>query len=141
VARWFVEREGGNKIVNYLVILGTPSAGSPWSTVQQWFTLGVGLALNSLTTVAWPVKVFSGLISAFEKIDVTLDQFQPGSEFLQSLAASPDPHVRYNPDCGQHVHHPFRTSGGARPDGQPVETVSDQIGLRTGLAGLFQAAQ
>jgi hypothetical protein len=50
---------------------------------------------NGLTTVAWPVKVLGGLISAFEKIDVTLDQFQPGSEFLQSLAASPDPHVRY----------------------------------------------
>jgi hypothetical protein len=95
VARWFIEREGGSEIVQRLVILGTPSAGSPWSTVQQWATLGIGLALNGLTTVAWPVKVLGALISAFEKIDVTLDQFQPGSEFLKTLAASADPHVHY----------------------------------------------
>jgi pimeloyl-ACP methyl ester carboxylesterase len=95
VARWFIEREGGDELVRHLVILGTPSNGTPWSTIQQWATLGIGLALNGLSTVAWPVKVLGALISAFEKIDVTMDQFQPGSEFLKSMAASPDPHVRY----------------------------------------------
>jgi hypothetical protein len=95
VARWFIEREGGNPMVQHLVILGTPSAGSPWSTVQQWATLGIGLALNGLTTVAWPVKVLGTLVSACEKMDVTLDQLQPGSNFLQTLDASADPHVPY----------------------------------------------
>ena len=34
VLRWFIEREGGDKVVQHLVTLGTPHAGSPWPTIQ-----------------------------------------------------------------------------------------------------------
>ena len=34
VARWFIEREGGNRVVQHLVMLGTPNAGSPWPTAE-----------------------------------------------------------------------------------------------------------
>ncbi|NMG09760.1 caspase family protein [Brasilonema sp. UFV-L1] len=95
VARWFIEREGGNAIASHLIMLGTPNGGSPWPTVQAWGTAALALVLNSLTTVAWPVKVLGSLVAAIETIDTTLDQMQPGSEFLKSLAASPDPGIPY----------------------------------------------
>jgi pimeloyl-ACP methyl ester carboxylesterase len=95
VSRWFVEQEGGNEIVNHLIMLGTPNAGSPWPTVQAWGTAALAIGLNSLATVAWPVKALGSLVAAIETIDITLDQMQPGSEFLNSLASSPDPHIPY----------------------------------------------
>jgi triacylglycerol esterase/lipase EstA (alpha/beta hydrolase family) len=30
VSRWFIEREGGNKVVDHLVMCGTPNNGSPF---------------------------------------------------------------------------------------------------------------
>jgi hypothetical protein len=102
VARWFIEREGGSQVVQHLVMLGTPNAGSPWPTVHAWCSFAVGLSLNALTVVFWPVPVLRGLmaalrglVSATEMIDVTLDETQGGSAFLKSLAASPDPAVPY----------------------------------------------
>jgi len=95
VSRWFVEREGGHRVVQRLVLLGTPNAGSPWPTVQSWATTALGIALNGLATVAWPVKTLGALVGAIETIDVSLDQMAPGSEFLSALAASDDPHVPY----------------------------------------------
>jgi hypothetical protein len=45
--------------------------------------------------VAWPAKVLGSLVSAVEVIDVSLDQMQPGSEFLASLTSSADPGIPY----------------------------------------------
>ena len=95
IARWLIEKEEGNQIVQRLVILGSPSAGTPWATIQQWATVGLGLALNGLASTIWPVKALSLFMAALEKVDVTLDQVQPGSEVLKSLAMSDDPHVPY----------------------------------------------
>jgi pimeloyl-ACP methyl ester carboxylesterase len=95
VARWFIEREGGNHMVQHLVLMGTPNAGSPWPTVQDWATTAIGIGLNALSSVAWPVKVLGSLVSALETVDVALDQMKPGSVFLQSLASSPDPGMPY----------------------------------------------
>lgn len=95
VSRWFIEREGGNQFVSHLIMLGTPNAGSPWPTVEAWATAALGIGLNSLSTVAWPVKILGSLVAAIEIIDTTLDQMQPESAFLKSLAASPDPMIPY----------------------------------------------
>jgi pimeloyl-ACP methyl ester carboxylesterase len=95
VSRWFTEREGGNHIVQHLVMLGTPNAGSPWATVEDWATTALGLGLNGMTTVAWPASVVGMLVGALEKVDVSLDQMRPGSVFLQSLATSPAPDIAY----------------------------------------------
>ncbi|NMG06347.1 caspase family protein [Brasilonema sp. UFV-L1] len=96
ISRWFIEREAGNQVVQHLMMLGTPNGGSPWSTVQDWATLALGIGLNSLTTVAWPVKVLGSLISAIEAVDVTLDQMKPNSDFLKTLAQSDDPGIPYS---------------------------------------------
>jgi pimeloyl-ACP methyl ester carboxylesterase len=95
VSRWFIEREGGNRVVQQLVLVGTPSAGSPWPTVQDWAFASLALVLNGLTTVAWPVKAIGSLVSATESIDVSLDQMNPRSPFLATLAGSPDPGIPY----------------------------------------------
>ncbi|MEM6436888.1 MAG: caspase family protein, partial [Cyanobacteria bacterium P01_D01_bin.115] len=95
VARWLIEREAGAAIANHLVLVGVPNGGTPWATLQAWATAALGIGLNSLSTVAWPVKVVGSLVAAIEAFDVTLDQMQPGSELLKSLAASPTHHVPY----------------------------------------------
>ena len=95
VARWFIEREGGNAIVQHLVMLGTPNGGSPWSTIEDWAITALSLGLNALTPLAWPAKILGGLAAAVEQIDVALDEMQPGSDFLKSLHSSPDPKIPY----------------------------------------------
>lgn len=97
VSRWFIEREGGNKIVQHLIMLGTPNAGSPWSVVEDWVKLTLGIGLNGLSLVAWPAKVVAMLMGTLEKnIRVTLAQMNPTSDFLNSLAASDDPSIPYS---------------------------------------------
>ncbi|AVH74355.1 nSTAND1 domain-containing NTPase [Nostoc sp. 'Lobaria pulmonaria (5183) cyanobiont'] len=100
VSRWFIEREEGNQIVQHLVMLGTPNAGSPWPTVQDLATLALGIGLNSLSSVAWPVKILGCLVSAIEAVDVTLDEMKPNSDFLKNLAASPNPGIPYSVIAG-----------------------------------------
>ncbi len=103
VSRWFVEREGGNAIAQHLIMLGTPNAGSPWSTVEDWAVTMLGIGLNGLSTVSWSVPVLGMLMrviatsaSALEIIDVALDQMKPGSKFLKNLAISRDPKIPYS---------------------------------------------
>ncbi len=103
VSRWFIEREGGDRLVQHLIMLGTPNAGSPWSKVQDWAVTVLALGLNGLAEISWPVPVLGILLRAIgtsvnllEVIDLSLDQMQPDSEFLQNLAASPDPGVPYS---------------------------------------------
>jgi pimeloyl-ACP methyl ester carboxylesterase len=95
VSRWFIEKEGGNKIVRRLVMVGTPNGGSPWPRVQDWATTVLAVGLNELSKVIWPATVLAGLVQAVEAVDVTLDQMVPNSDFLRDLHASPDPKVPY----------------------------------------------
>lgn len=95
VARSFIEQQAGSQIVQHLFMLGTPNAGSPWSTIQDWATATLTIGLNSLSSVALPVKALGSLMAAIELVDVTLDQMKPESDFLKSLASSSDPGVPY----------------------------------------------
>ncbi|MHC5763759.1 esterase/lipase family protein, partial [Nostoc sp.] len=97
VSRWFIEREGGNKVVQHLIMLGTPNAGSPWAVVEDWVKLTLGIALNGLSTVAWPAKVIAMLMGTLEQnIRVALAQMNPTSDFIQLLADSDDPGIPYS---------------------------------------------
>jgi hypothetical protein len=95
VGRWFIEREGGGQVVDRLVLLGTPNLGTPWAAVQKWAGFALGIGLNSFGITAWPVTVLGGLVQLLERVDVTLDQIEPGSRFLQSLNASEGNTVPY----------------------------------------------
>jgi pimeloyl-ACP methyl ester carboxylesterase len=95
VSRWFIEREGGHRVVTRLIMLGTPNNGSPWPRVQDWATTALAFGLNGLSHLAWPASVLGGLVRLVESIDVTLDQMLPNSSFVRDLYASPDPNVPY----------------------------------------------
>ena len=100
VSRWFIEREGGNKIVQHLIMLGTPNAGSPWSTVQELSFALLGMGLNQISGLVPPAKIVTDLaaksLQFVEQIDNALDQMQPDSEFIAKIALNPDPQVPYS---------------------------------------------
>lgn len=101
VSRWFIEYLGGNKVVQQLVMLGTPNGGSPWPSVEDWVVAAIGVGMNGLTTIVWPVQALGKLMTVFEEAaTVSLAQMGNDSLFLQSLAASPDPAVRYSVIAG-----------------------------------------
>ncbi|BAY20216.1 peptidase C14 caspase catalytic subunit p20 (plasmid) [Anabaenopsis circularis NIES-21] len=99
VSRWFIEQEGGNQIVQHLVMLGTPNAGSPWPAVQDMAFALLGWGLNQIPEMVWPAKVVADLaaksLKFVEANDNALDQMQPDSEFFQAIANNPDPKVPY----------------------------------------------
>jgi pimeloyl-ACP methyl ester carboxylesterase len=95
VSRWFIEHLGGNKVVNHLVMLGTPNGGSPLPQIEDWLLGALTLGLNGLAVAAWPVSLLNGIIAAIEKIDVSLDQMHPASDFLKHLSRSQDPEIPY----------------------------------------------
>jgi pimeloyl-ACP methyl ester carboxylesterase len=100
VARYWIERQGGNQVVQHLIMQGTPNAGSPWSTLQDWAIIALTIGLNSLSSVAFPLKALGNLLAAIELVDITLDQIKPGSDFLKSLYDSPDPGIPYTVMAG-----------------------------------------
>ena len=95
VSRWFIEQEGGNKVVKRLIMCGTPNGGSPWPSVHDWAITTLSLGLNSLAGVAWPAAAAGWLVSKLEDLDVNLDQMQPDSPFLKELAKGQDPGIPY----------------------------------------------
>jgi pimeloyl-ACP methyl ester carboxylesterase len=95
VSRWLIEQEGGNTLVSHLIMLGTPNAGSPWPQVQAGVTAALAFALNGLSVVAAPLTLLEGLLKRAETIDVSLDQMQPGSDFLTEMAKAKDPGIPY----------------------------------------------
>ncbi len=112
IARWFVEQEQGHRVVSHLILVGTPNAGSPWPTLKTWATTTLAIALNNFFTIAMPVTVLANLLTAIESLDVTLDQLQPDSQFLRSLAASPDPGIPYTVIAGNASILPAALTGG-----------------------------
>jgi pimeloyl-ACP methyl ester carboxylesterase len=94
-ARWFIERMNGHRVVRQLVMLGTPNAGSPWPTVHQWGMFLLTVGLNSLAPVGWAAKGLSRLVPLLRPLTVDLGQMKPGSDFLRTLADSPDPGIPY----------------------------------------------
>jgi pimeloyl-ACP methyl ester carboxylesterase len=95
VSRWFIEKEGGDRVVQHLVMLGTPNGGSPWPTVQNWVFAALGIGLNQLSSIVWPTKVVALLLAFLEANDYSLEQMQPNSPYLKAIAENPDPHVFY----------------------------------------------
>ena len=98
IARWLIEREGGNRFIDHLVMCGTPNQGSPFGKIDSARNL-TGL----LTT--WAINVFpafapfgTGLLAVLgrsKKISPTLEQMATESAFIRQLNAGEDPGVRY----------------------------------------------
>ncbi|MGB1205861.1 MAG: caspase family protein [Chitinophagales bacterium] len=98
MARWFVEREGGNEMIEELLMLGTPNAGSPWPKIKDWTVFAATLALSKLTVVGWPLAALNFLIDKakiVEGLDKVTDDLKIDSEFMEMLNNSNDPKIPY----------------------------------------------
>lgn len=102
VARWFIEHAGGNKVVKKAVLVGPPNNGTPWATLEDWAIVGLGAAVNGLAAAIWPPAAIpalfgtvSSIVAGAEKVDTTLDQLKPDSDFYKELNTSVDPKVPY----------------------------------------------
>src|SRR6476469_161940 len=95
VSRWFIEREGGNQVVQHLIMLGTPNAGSPWPAIQNWAFTALTFGLNQFSTIIWPTRVVAELLDFLEANDYSLDEMQADSAFIKEIAENPDPQVPY----------------------------------------------
>ncbi|NEO50832.1 MAG: alpha/beta hydrolase, partial [Moorea sp. SIO4A3] len=134
VSRWFIEREGGNQVVGHLIMLGTPNAGCPWSTVEDWALATLSIGLNGLSEFTLPVPVMGILLKAInqfadeiETIDISLDQMHPGSEFLEQLAASPDPKVPYSIIAGNTSIIPAALTAEANQTSSPLQRLMEKL--------------
>ncbi|MEK6261071.1 MAG: caspase family protein [Planctomycetota bacterium] len=98
VSRWFIEREGGNKVVDHLVMFGTPNVGSPFGQVdsaRQLSSLLTALAINTFPIFTPFGIALVYLLNRSMKLTPTLEQMNPTSEFIKTLNTSPDPGVPY----------------------------------------------
>lgn len=107
VSRWFIEQEGGKEVVQHLILLGTPSGGSPWPQTVAGMTTLLTMVLNGLSKATFPIVVVSSAlkllakgVEGIETIDVTLDQMDPNSDFIKQLATNPDPGIPYTVIAG-----------------------------------------
>ena len=132
VTRWFMEKLSGRDMVSRVILCGTPNAGSNWSTIEDWITGSVTLAINHLTKASWEAKLVGALFTGLEKIDVTLDQMKPDSPFLKALAGLNDPAIPYTVLAGN-------TSLSGAADGNRVKRLLKKVLHKTAsVAFLFE---
>lgn len=131
VSRWFIEREGGNKVVDHLVMCGTPNNGSPFGKIdaaRKILNVLTGLAVNYV-----PMFIpFSGaillLLNRSKKITPTLEQMNPTSDFMQTLNTSEDPGIRYT-----------ILAGDVEQYKEPTDRFSAKMLAKAGQSFIFEA--
>jgi triacylglycerol esterase/lipase EstA (alpha/beta hydrolase family) len=105
ISRQYIEFHGGAKVIDKLVMLGTPNAGSPWATAvpyaQGMITSLVAIGLNALGTTVWPVKLLGGAVAWLGRQKAkNLEEMKENSPVLVELAKAPDPQIPYVLICG-----------------------------------------
>ncbi len=98
VSRWFIEREGGNTMVDHLVMCGTPNNGSPFGkidTARKIINVLTGVAMNYMPALIPFNGAIMFLLNRSKKITPTLEQMNSKSEFITTLNSSGDPGIRY----------------------------------------------
>lgn len=99
VSRHFIEKLGGNALVQHFVSVGSPHHGTPWPRVLDWATTGLSLVLSHFTPVGWPLAAISFLadkLNLVKGLDKVSEAMQLNSAYLSELNSSPDPQVRYS---------------------------------------------
>lgn len=87
VARWMLEQEGGESLVDHLVMVGCPNLGTPWASAYDMLVLGLGKLINFLPIPSLLSEILGYLGKAREGIDEAVQQFQSDSKLLQTLNA------------------------------------------------------
>ena len=86
VTRWFIEKEGGNEVINHLIQLGTPNLGSPWASIYEMASMLLGRAVNGASFLKPYLIPLSFLGKYVDKLFLTLKQMhEEDSEFIKKL--------------------------------------------------------
>jgi pimeloyl-ACP methyl ester carboxylesterase len=114
VSRWFIEQEGGGKIVKHLVMAGTPNNGSAFAGFLEYRNLAVTTLTLSLNFLKSLIPFAGGLLFALnqsKKVTHTLEQMNEKSPFIRELNISDDPNVRYSILSGDITHYDIDEQG------------------------------
>lgn len=100
VSRYFIEMLGGKKVVNTLVMAGTPNAGSAIGKIVRYRDTGLtllGFLLNFLQEVPF-VGTVVRILEGTKELTVTLGQMDIDSKdnFLKNLNQAGDPGIPYH---------------------------------------------
>jgi pimeloyl-ACP methyl ester carboxylesterase len=104
VSRWFIEREGGNRVVDHLVMCGTPNNGSPLGRVddaRKILNVLTGLSMNYVPMLIPFSSAVLLLLNRSKKLTPTLEQMNPASDFIKTLNNSDDPGIPYTILAGE----------------------------------------
>ncbi len=99
--RWFIEREGGDAVIQHLVQVGTPNRGTPWADVYEL----ASILLYRVSKGAAFLKPYTLPLILLGKqtkiLFTTLQQMDPDdSRFLDKLNDSRSPKTRYTVIAG-----------------------------------------
>ncbi len=102
VSRWMIEQREGNKMVDRLIMCGTPNGGSIFADVESYLkfvNIGLSVAIGSSLPVApWLgglMGVLKKAVKLSKKLMVSLAEMNKDSDFLRDLNSSPDPGIPY----------------------------------------------
>jgi Caspase domain/Lecithin:cholesterol acyltransferase len=87
VSRWFIEREGGNKVVDHLVMCGTPNNGSPFGKIEdarKILSVLTGLSMNYVPALIPFSSAVLMLLNRSKKLTPALEQMNPKSDFINT---------------------------------------------------------
>jgi len=144
VARWFIERDGGDQVATRLVMCGTPNVGVSWPSLRDWSSAVLALGLNQFTSMVWPASVLRGLVRVTQSADASIEQFRCGSSVLQSLNDGEGPAIPYLVIAGTSSLVPHALSPesiGQSPFDRLLSRVVDSADSRAELARLFGAQE
>ncbi|KNZ33910.1 MAG: hypothetical protein AD742_04125 [Methylibium sp. NZG] len=129
VSRWFIEREGGNRLVDHLVMCGTPNNGSPFGKVEdarKIINVLTGLAANFVPALLPFSAPLLFLMNRSKKVTPTLMQMDSESAFIQQLNASADPGILYT-----------ILAGDVEAYEEPSDALFAKLLTKTGQSALF----
>jgi len=95
VSRWFIEKEGGDKVVTHLIQVGTPNSGSAWSDVYELASALMSRAVNGAVFLKPYILPLSLLGKLAGHLFITLQQMDPDGKFLKQLNDGTDPGIPY----------------------------------------------
>ena len=131
VSRWFIEREGGHKAVDHLVMCGTPNQGSPFGRIEgarKILNVLTSLSLNYLPALIPASSVLLLLLNRSKKLTPTLEQMDPESDFIKTLNGSDDPGIPYT-----------ILAGDVDTYREPSDQLADTLLTKAGQSVIFEA--
>ena len=88
VARWMLEKENGEGLVDHLVMAGCPNLGTPWASVYDFSVLGLSKLINFLPIPGNVSEVLGFLGYLTEDMNEMVKELQGGSSLFQELNAN-----------------------------------------------------